>query len=105
MRVLTTGAGLIGSYTAAALAARGHEVVLYDQAPNEAYVRSVVGSQPITLRRGDVAVANCRGRRVALSRIVEQAAFAGWAACIHCCQRAVVPWNVLKHAACYHWRD
>lgn len=54
MRVLMTGAGLIGSYTAAELAARGHQVVLYDLAPDEVYVRSVV-RQPVDLRRGDAA--------------------------------------------------
>jgi len=54
MRVLITGAGLIGSYTAAELCARGHRVVLYDLAPDEAYVRSVV-RQPVEIRRGDAA--------------------------------------------------
>lgn len=54
MRLLITGAGLIGSYTAAELSARGHRVVLYDLAPDEAYVRSVV-RQAVELRRGDAA--------------------------------------------------
>ena len=55
MRVLITGAGLIGSYTAAEFAGRGHQVFLYDYAPSEEYVRSVVGEHAVTLRRGDVA--------------------------------------------------
>ncbi len=54
MRILITGAGLIGSYTAAELIAKGHRVVLYDLAPDEAYVRSVV-RQPVEIRRGDAA--------------------------------------------------
>ena len=54
MRILITGAGLIGSYTAAELCAKGHRVVLYDLAPDEAYVRSVV-RQPVEIRRGDAA--------------------------------------------------
>jgi len=54
MRILITGTGLIGSYAAAELTARGHRVVLYDQRPDEAYVRSVV-RQPVELRRGDMS--------------------------------------------------
>ena len=54
MRVLITGAGLIGSYTAAELMDRGHEVALLDVAPDEAYVRSVV-RRPLEIHRGDAA--------------------------------------------------
>ena len=54
MRVLITGAGLIGSYTAAALAARGHTAAILDVAPNADYVRSVVGDSPIALHRVDI---------------------------------------------------
>lgn len=54
MQVLITGAGLIGSRAAAELIARGHEVVLYDREPNEAYVRSVVKT-PVELRRGNAS--------------------------------------------------
>ena len=54
MHVLITGAGMIGSYTAAGLSDGGHRVVLYDLAPDEAYVRSVV-RRPVELRRGDAA--------------------------------------------------
>ena len=54
MRILITGAGLIGSYAAAELCVKGHRVVLYDLAPDEAYVRSVV-HEPVELRRGDAA--------------------------------------------------
>ena len=54
MRVFITGAGMIGSYAAAELQSRGHEVTLLDPVPNEAYIKSVA-SGPIDVRRGDAA--------------------------------------------------
>lgn len=52
MNVLVTGAGLVGCDTAQRLIERGHHAVLYDMAPNEPYIRSVVESAPVV--RGDV---------------------------------------------------
>lgn len=52
MNVLVTGAGLVGCNTAQQLIERGHQVVLYDMAPNERYIRSVVESAPVV--RGEV---------------------------------------------------
>jgi UDP-glucose 4-epimerase len=52
VNVLVTGAGLVGCNTAKQLIERGHQAVLYDMAPNEPYIRSVVPSAPVV--RGDV---------------------------------------------------
>ena len=46
MATLITGAGLIGSHTARQLVDMGREVVLFDLAPNRAYVEQVVGRLP-----------------------------------------------------------
>jgi UDP-glucose 4-epimerase len=54
MKVFITGAGLIGSHTAALLADQGHEVVVYDAAPHEGYLRSVLGDRKMTIEKGDV---------------------------------------------------
>lgn len=53
MRVLITGAGLIGSHTAAALTARGDEVTLFDIAPRPDYIRRVTGGD-LPFVRGDI---------------------------------------------------
>ena len=47
MNVLITGAGLAGCHSARALAERGHQVMLFDVAPNVEYVRSVAGDLPV----------------------------------------------------------
>jgi UDP-glucose 4-epimerase len=43
MKVLVTGAGLVGAYAAAELVSRGHEVSLLDIDPDFAYSRTVIG--------------------------------------------------------------
>ena len=44
MRVLITGAGLIGSHTAAELIARGDEVTLFDIAARSDYIRQEISA-------------------------------------------------------------
>ncbi|MBI2917512.1 MAG: NAD(P)-dependent oxidoreductase [Chloroflexi bacterium] len=46
MNILITGAGLVGCHLAREMAGRGHKVIIYDVAPNPAYVRSVAGDVP-----------------------------------------------------------
>ena len=53
MRVLITGAGLIGSHAAAELTSQGDEVTLFDVAAKPDYIRHVVGRE-LPLIRGDV---------------------------------------------------
>ena len=43
MKILVTGAGLIGAYTAAELVKRGHQVSVIDIDPDFSYLRAVVG--------------------------------------------------------------
>ena len=43
MRVLITGAGLIGTHTAKELLDRGDEVTFFDFAPRPDYIRRVTG--------------------------------------------------------------
>jgi nucleoside-diphosphate-sugar epimerase len=52
MRVLITGAGMIGCHAARELVQRGDEVTLFDLAPREDYVRRVAGSD-VRIVRGD----------------------------------------------------
>jgi UDP-glucose 4-epimerase len=52
MRVLITGAGLIGCHAARELAQRGDTVTLFDLTPREDYVARVVGAD-VRLVRGD----------------------------------------------------
>lgn len=54
MKLLITGAGLIGANTARVAVEHGHEVVLFDLAPNKVYVDTVVGADKVTLVRGDM---------------------------------------------------
>lgn len=54
MTTLITGAGLVGCHVARLLLDKGEPVVLYDAAPNDAYVASIVGSGRATVVRGDV---------------------------------------------------
>jgi nucleoside-diphosphate-sugar epimerase len=53
MRVLITGAGLIGTHTAKELTARGDEVTFFDFAPKPDYIRRVTG-RDVGVVRGDI---------------------------------------------------
>lgn len=53
MRVLITGAGLIGTHTAKELTDRGDEVSFFDFAPRPDYIRHVVGKN-LPVLRGDI---------------------------------------------------
>ena len=54
MAVVITGAGLVGTHTAQRLLARGAQPVLYDLAPSQAYIQSIIGSDAVPVVRGDV---------------------------------------------------
>lgn len=54
MKLLITGAGLIGANTARVALEQGHEVVMFDLAPDKAYVDAVAGADQVTLVRGDM---------------------------------------------------
>ncbi len=54
MKVFITGAGLLGAHAAEVLVAKGRTVTLYDAAPDEGYVRSVVRSGDVRVETGDV---------------------------------------------------
>ena len=53
MRVLITGAGLIGTHTARELAGRNDQVTFFDFAPRPDYIRHVTG-QELPVIRGDI---------------------------------------------------
>ena len=53
MRVLITGAGLIGTHTAKELIERGDEVTFFDFAPRPDYIRHVTGKD-LPVIRGDI---------------------------------------------------
>ena len=53
MRVLITGAGLIGTHTARELLDRGDEVTFFDFAPRPDYIRRVTGKD-VPVIRGDI---------------------------------------------------
>ena len=53
MRVLITGAGLIGTHTAKELFDRGDEVTFFDFAPRPDYIRHVTGKD-VPVLRGDI---------------------------------------------------
>jgi nucleoside-diphosphate-sugar epimerase len=53
MRVLITGAGLIGTHTAKELLERGDEVTFFDFAPRPDYIRHVTGKD-LPVVRGDI---------------------------------------------------
>jgi nucleoside-diphosphate-sugar epimerase len=53
MRVLITGAGLIGTHTAKELIERGDEVTFFDFAPRTDYIRRVTG-RDVAVLRGDI---------------------------------------------------
>lgn len=54
MTVLVTGAGLIATHAAAALAARWEKIVFYDVAPNAAYIDLVMEGRDYAVERGDI---------------------------------------------------
>lgn len=54
MRVLITGAGLIGCHTARELATQGHSVWLYDLSPNPKYVEAIAGKKAVKVIQGDL---------------------------------------------------
>ena len=53
MRVLITGAGVIGTHTAKELLERGDEVTFFDFAPRPDYIRRVTGKD-VPVIRGDI---------------------------------------------------
>src|SRR5689334_622543 len=53
MRIVITGAGLIGTHTARELIERGDEVTFFDFAPKPDYIRRVTG-RDVALIRGDI---------------------------------------------------
>ena len=53
MRVLITGAGLIGTHTARELVERGDEITFFDFAPRPDYIRRVTGKD-LPVIRGDI---------------------------------------------------
>jgi len=54
MTVLITGAGLIATHAAAALAARREKIVFYDVAPNGPYIDLVMEGKPYSTEVGDI---------------------------------------------------
>ena len=58
MRVLITGAGLIGCHTARELVERGDDVTFLDVAPRPDYIRHVVG-RDLPMTRGDIRDLPC----------------------------------------------
>ncbi len=54
MTVMITGAGLLATHAAKALADAGEAVFFYDVAPSESYIRLVMEDRPFQLERGDV---------------------------------------------------
>jgi UDP-glucose 4-epimerase len=53
MRILITGAGMVGAHTARELVAGGDDVTLVDVAPREDYVRDIAGSE-VNLEQADI---------------------------------------------------
>lgn len=54
MRILITGAGLVGCHAARELCADGHSIHLYDLNPDPRYVTAIAGKQRIKTLRGDL---------------------------------------------------
>jgi UDP-glucose 4-epimerase len=78
MTVLITGAGLIATHAAKALADRREKVVFYDVAPNAAYIDLVLEGSDYVIERGDILdMANLMGviKRHDIRGVVHTAAF------------------------------
>ncbi|MBD20405.1 MAG: hypothetical protein CMM37_05135 [Rhodospirillaceae bacterium] len=54
MTVLITGAGLIATHSAAALAAKNENILFYDVAPNARYIDLVMEGKPYSIEVGDI---------------------------------------------------
>lgn len=54
MKILITGAGLIGCHSAYELARRGHNIALFDISPNQTYIDAIAGKKRISVLRGDL---------------------------------------------------
>jgi UDP-glucose 4-epimerase len=54
MAILITGAGLVGTHTAQRLLDRGEKPILYDLAPNRAYMETVLDCDRLPIVRGDI---------------------------------------------------
>ncbi|MCW5644747.1 MAG: NAD(P)-dependent oxidoreductase [Rhodoferax sp.] len=77
MSVLITGAGIIGSHTAALLATRGQSVLLLDRAPAHDAIRTIVDDPRVKVVAGDVTDADALEQLVhdhAVDAIVHTAA-------------------------------
>ena len=55
MKVLITGAGLIGCHSARELAQRGHNVTLLDINPNQSYIDAIASKRRVSVLRGEPA--------------------------------------------------
>jgi nucleoside-diphosphate-sugar epimerase len=67
MKMLVTGAGLVGCNVARIAAERGHDAILFDRSPNRPYIESVAKSVPVVT--GDVQdmstlIETLQGRRI-----------------------------------------
>jgi UDP-glucose 4-epimerase len=79
MRVLITGAGLIGCHAARELLERGDDVTLFEVAPRPDYIRHVVGKD-LPVIRGDIRDLPClvdAMRDVVPERVIHLAALVG----------------------------
>ena len=54
MKVLITGAGMIGCYLARELVQEGHEIAFFEQNPVEPYIDKVAGRERVKVIRGNV---------------------------------------------------
>ena len=54
MKILVTGADMLGCYTARELSQEGHEVTLFELSPVLSYIQNVVDLKRVKLVRGDV---------------------------------------------------
>ena len=54
MTILITGAGLIATHAAAALAARKEKILFYDVSPNADYIDLVMEGKPYSVEVGDI---------------------------------------------------